>query len=161
MLRYTTGFPLLPLAFQVAMAVCTSACSLPGSGPPADAIATVNGEPISASEFVKVMREAVIVSNKPILTAQEQEIISRQVIDSLVAIEVMLQEADRLGVEVTDADVARHLVNVRSFKDSRGVFSQALHDHHVKSAGLTKRQFEREIRDQLRIDRLKTWSPAV
>ncbi len=125
-----------------------------GGRPTSQLVATVDGKRITDTRFHKVMRN-VSRSQERNLTEEQQRALARQVIQSLIAEEVMLQEADRRGVEVSDEEVARHILQYDAFKDETGHFSSELYQRHLKRFGTTQPLFEEDLRKQRIIERLQ------
>lgn len=78
-----------------------SRTSKPGGG---DNVGVINGQPIAIKEFQNALRNAA--RQQPREQREDQGALVRQVWDSMVREQVLGQEMDRLGIQVTDKEVA-------------------------------------------------------
>ncbi|MFC4159593.1 peptidylprolyl isomerase [Chitinimonas lacunae] len=73
-----------------------------------------------------------------------------QVIEELVQKQLLLNEADRLNLRAVDIQLRQTILTIDAFKKD-GKFDPALYKQVLSQQGKTVDQFERELRDQLRI----------
>ena len=77
--------------------------------------------------------------------------IRRDVIERLVNIEVMTQAARDSGFRIADARLGQRIVAMREFQDG-GRFDPALYDRLLRASGLSKAQFEEDLRNDLLLE---------
>lgn len=139
------------------------------------AVGSVNGEEISQAEF-DARVEAVITMQRQ--QNPDAEIDDQQIRDAvweqLVGEMLIRQEADRLGITVTDEELAEVLLYdppaflKQTFTDSAGVFNQAAYQGFMRDIDgfLTQRQYPAEeivkvkaqlvqVQEEVRRDRLR------
>lgn len=75
-----------------------------------------------------------------------------EILDDLISRKVVFQEAERLGVTVSDEEIERELRHFRHGYDSDELFAEAL----MKQVGITEEQLREEIRYYLLIEELAT-----
>ncbi|MEZ4236094.1 MAG: SurA N-terminal domain-containing protein [Myxococcota bacterium] len=114
-------------------------------------VATVNGVKIMDTELSRAYRNALYSaeqrSNRT-LSDVEQKQLSEQVRQDLIEQEVLLQEAHRLGLEVSYGDVARELMNL-PFRDKQGDFDEKAYQSYLKRQQLTRSDYETKLHDAL------------
>ncbi|MEO2068220.1 MAG: SurA N-terminal domain-containing protein [Desulfurobacteriaceae bacterium] len=128
-------------------------------GPSANEVATVNGKPIDLVEFNKEYNRIIneiraqfgdnygkLFKDKEIKIATLQRLIIR---------ELLLQEAERLGIKVSDWAVAERIKSIPSFQKN-GKFSEELYYEYLKANRLTPKVFEEEVRKDLLVEKLLT-----
>lgn len=111
-------------------------------------VARVNGETITDTEFTRTYRMAARQYGAVLSEAQEAQL-RAQVRQQLIADEVLTQEAARLGLVVSDSEVARGLLNVRFLRDAEGKFDDRLYQSWLKNSGFTRTDHESYLRNQL------------
>lgn len=80
-----------------------------------------------------------------------------QALEQLVGQQILLAEAERYGLAVSDEEVRRAILEAPSFQDEQGGFvGEELYRDFLLSEGLTPAQFERSVRDELVVERLMT-----
>ncbi len=132
-----------------------------GAAGPNQELASVNGEPISTMAFrrayqqrVQAFRSAYGGSFNEQMLKQlgiEQQIL-RQLIDERTAV----AEARRLGLSVSDAEVAQRIYEIPAFQQN-GVFSEEYYSRLLASQRppLSKGEFEESLRRSLLVDKLR------
>ena len=86
-------------------------------------VATVNGVRIMDTEYSREYRQALARregQSGRVLSDAEQKQLGEQVRQQLIEKEVVLQEAERLGLEVSDDEVGRMVVNQGGFQRQGG-----------------------------------------
>jgi len=136
-------------------------------GPSANEVATVNGKPIDLIEFnmeynilVKELKNRFGESYNKQFPDKE---IKRAALQRLVNEELLIQEAQRLGIKVSDWAVAKEIKSL-PFLQKNGKFSENLYYQYLESQRLTPKVFEEKIRRILLIEKLLTLvnnSPSV
>ncbi len=112
--------------------------------------ASVNGVAITEAD-VDAMIDQMIpsLSFHPDLAQEKKDQYRKEAIDRLIVSELLYQEAVRLGMSATDADVRKIFDGQKSHFKSKSDFEDAL-----KQRGLTEASYEKEIREGLSIDKL-------
>lgn len=123
------------------------------SGQTSVLIAEVNGTRITDTQFQQVMRNAVR-SKGGSIDEDERRALSQQVIDELVSQEVLLQEADRMDIQVSGEEIAWYVRKFPEFLGPDGKFSSKMYQRGLKRMGFTEGRFEEQIRRQLTLGRL-------
>ena len=127
---------------------------------PGDVVARVGPERVTAGQFrqayqnqLQAYRAAYGGSfNEQILRQMglEQQIL-RQLVDERAA----MAEARRLGLTVSDAEVAHRIYVIPAFQEN-GRFDAARYDQLLGAQRLGKGEFERSLRDSLLVDKLRS-----
>ncbi len=125
-----------------------------GNSPTSQVVATVNGKLITDTRYHQAMKRNPRTQDRS-LTEEQHRQLARDTVMRLITQEVLLQEADHLGIEVSDEEVARTILRIDGFSDEKGKFSNELYVRYLKRAGLTQSQFEMDIRHELVLSRLQ------
>jgi peptidyl-prolyl cis-trans isomerase D len=125
-----------------------------GKGPTSQLIAVVDGTRITDTRFHKMMRNARHSENKPLTEADENDL-ARRVLESMITDEVLHEQVRKIGIEISDEEIARHILRIDAFKDESGKFSQDLYERNLKRMGTKRSDFENDIRDELALERLQ------
>lgn len=128
-------------------------------------VATVNGKPILNSEYEKVAqatlanyknREPAVLENKDNVTAIKEEVLNQMIIEQL-----LLQSAKEQNIKVKDSEVNESIVEIKkrfqkdaSGKDLTEKEAQKAFNDELKKEGLTYKQFENRIKDQLAVKKM-------
>jgi peptidyl-prolyl cis-trans isomerase D len=79
-----------------------------------------------------------------------------QALDGLVAQRILVAEARRIGLDVSAAELRDAILDVPGFKDETGAFiGQDQYNKTLRANGFTVADFERELRGQLLIQKLR------
>ena len=123
------------------------------SGPAGDAVATVNGETIPLDRFQRRYQAYLDAYSRvyrerfsPALA--EQLGLPQQVLDDLVQEALVVQRAQREGLEVGDEELSAQLHAVEAFHEG-GRFSLARYQEFLRRRGMTAAAFERDARREL------------
>ncbi len=118
------------------------------------AAATVNGTDISYASYQQAyrnledrFRQIYGESYTPDLAKQIG--LPMQAINSLVAQEILLEEAKDLGLAATDEEVRKTILEFPAFQNERGNFDNELYARTLRSNRLTVDGFEKDTRRQL------------
>jgi len=121
-------------------------------------VVTVNGTPIMD---VDVQRRYAMVENQreamtgAALTEDEQKSLYEDVKKSMVRLEVLRQEADRLGLVVSTDEIALTLAHDPSFRGEDGKFDKKILDNMLQRQGLSLEKYQERMRDELLIQKLQ------
>ncbi len=138
-----------------------------GSSTTAASVATVNGEAITGVEYNQAYRNAeaqASARSKNGLTDDARAALRTQVIDELVQRKAVLQEAQRLGLEVSAAEIAEELFKFPNLVDDKGVFDRRAFENFLRRQGLTRGDFEEQLREALlgqKLERLMILGASV
>lgn len=124
------------------------------SGPQTQTVAEVNGVRITDTDYQRVMRQASRSQGEAMDEDQLTEL-ARRVVAELIEQEVLLQETERLGLEVSDEEIARYVLQYDAFKDNDGKFSKTMYDRTLKRLGLNASKFEDQARREIAIGKLR------
>ncbi len=134
---------------------------LPGSSAPQSMAARVGSETVTVAEFQtqyrqteERMRQLYGEQFSPDLARQMR--LPVRVLDDLVNRKIMLEEARRLGLTVSDGELRDAILEVPVFKDDKGRFvGEATYAEILKANSRTKDRFEGEMRDELLLGKLQ------
>jgi peptidyl-prolyl cis-trans isomerase D len=141
---------------------------LSGRGGSRQAAATVGDSSISYSEFQREYRrlesqyrQAFGENFTPELANQLK--LPLQALDRLVDQRLLLDEARNRGLDASDAEVQETILEFPGLKDESGAFvGEELYQRFVRANGYSIRDFERAIRDEIRLTKLNAiFSSAV
>ncbi|MBW1880400.1 MAG: SurA N-terminal domain-containing protein, partial [Deltaproteobacteria bacterium] len=112
-------------------------------------VAVVNGTKIMDTSLTRRLR---IESRRyeRALSDAEAAGLQEQVRMSLIQDEVMRQESQRLGLEVSDTEVARELLRYDLFKNEEGLFDERIYQSWLRrNAYASRSDFEEEMREDI------------
>ncbi|MDP2316100.1 MAG: SurA N-terminal domain-containing protein [Pseudomonadota bacterium] len=115
--------------------------------------ASVNGQSISDSDFRRAYKLQARQADRN-LTEDEQKDLEGRVLTSLIEEEALVQEADRLGISVSEEEVARDLVKIPSFLGADGKFDEKTYLRLLKANGMNRGQFELSVHRGLLVQKL-------
>ncbi len=122
---------------------------------------SVNGEEISTQDFNRAFQNRMnqfsqFYGGKKMSGGME-ELIRKQTAKGLVMRLAMAQEADSLGLIISDEDIKEEIKNYQAFKNpTTGNFSPEQYRDALTNFGYTPARFEKEIRQDLMVDRLQS-----
>jgi peptidyl-prolyl cis-trans isomerase D len=79
----------------------------------------------------------------------------KKALESLVDREIILQEAEKQGLVVSDKDVSNSVLENSNFKDAKGNFDQARYAEVLKYNGMTPAIYEKRLRDDLLMEKFR------
>lgn len=112
-------------------------------------VAEVNGTRIMDTQFDPAFRDAQRQEEQRLqktLNEDERNELVGRVEQQLIERELLLQEAENLGVHVSDAEVGKMIA--RSFRRN-GSFSESDYERYIKFNGTTKEKFQEKLREDL------------
>lgn len=127
----------------------------PGGTAPTDAAATVGKLQVSYAEFERTYRQTEDFYRQSYGEQFNRELAQQiglpmQVLDQLVAEKILLQEADRMGLRVTDNEVVEAISEIPAFQLTDGSFvGEDRYNQILRSNGYTIDQFEAGVRTDL------------
>lgn len=123
--------------------------SMLGSG---GAAAEVNNDAISLRDYKELLDR--LDSDKQTATDRESRInLQKDAINILVSQSLIVQEAQKLNIHVSDQEVAKELMDIEPFYED-GVFSKLRYKTYLRQARLTESEFEEKIRRNLIIQKM-------
>ena len=123
------------------------------------AVATVNGSSITNSEFSQIYRRAERMKRENLDDAGRVAL-RADVLQYAIKQEALFQEAQRLGLAVSDEEIARELVKNPNFQKD-GKFDDHTYRTVLKNMGMTTDKFEIELRRSLLVDKLTEFAVAA
>lgn len=127
----------------------------PGGTAPTDAAASVGDLEVSYAEFERAYRQTEDFYRQSYGDQFNRELAQQiglpmQVMDQLVAEKILLDEADRMGLRVTDDELVRYISEIPAFQFSDGSFvGNDQYSRILRSNGYTVEQFEAGARSDL------------
>lgn len=115
-------------------------------------VASVDGVKIMDTDYSRVYRNElrrIEVQSGRTLSDAEQRQVGEQVRQKMIEDQVLLQEAHRLGLEVSDSEVARQLLGLTFLRGADGKFSADQYAKFLKRQQFTKADFEETLREDL------------
>lgn len=124
-----------------------------GAGGDGLTVAEVGGVMITDSEMNRAVRMAARGESLDDAAVKE---LTREVIEQLIVEELLKQEARKVGLEVSDEEVARAIIREKAFQDKDGKFSEAQLEAVLKSMNMHRGDFEERTRQDLLRQKLQT-----
>jgi peptidyl-prolyl cis-trans isomerase D len=125
----------------------------------ADTVAKVGGEAVSQQEFRRAYQNMTNVYRQiyggQLPPTMEKQLL-RQTLSQTVVQKILLLEARRLGLSVTDAELRDRILSIPGFKDEQGRFiGEELYARAIQNAfQTTVGDFENELRNELMMKKL-------
>lgn len=117
-------------------------------GNKADVAKSVNGQDISNKELESAIKNykdqylALVQGDESLLNLSA---IQERAMDALVARSLLSQQAEKLGISLSDAQLEQMLAQQPSFQQN-GQFSQQLYENYLRSVGLTNQALISSLR---------------
>lgn len=120
--------------------------------------AWVNGEAINGLEFARVYRSAEqrLSAQQGGLDEDARAELRERVLQDMIQQRALLQEAHALGLEVSTTEIAEELMTYDFLLDDQGRFDTRAFENFLRRQGLTRSNFEEQIRDQLLLQKLQS-----
>ena len=125
-------------------------------------VAKVEGRPIYRAELDRVVKNLTQRYREQYGTQLDDKTLAQLHLDqvalqTLINRAVILREADKAGLRVTDDDLRSQLMEYDAFKDENGNFDPRNYERAIRNAGegLTPAKFESDTRDSLVIERMQ------
>ena len=119
-----------------------------------DVVAEVNGEEVTKDEFVPIYESQYAQAAAQAQTtgqAPDEEALKKQTVDNLVDTELLAQEADSRGIEVSDDDIDAELEDLAA-QNQLGSADELL--AAVEKQGVTEEQARSQVETQLMVEQL-------
>lgn len=144
----------IAMTFLVGFSILTVSTRLFSFGLGENDVASVNGEVISAGEYVRyygilVDRIRRQLGDKALEDADKALNLKQQALESLIQRDLALKESARVGIEVPDAELRDWIWSAPYFRDGQGRFrSDAYHQYLVQNP-----DFEEQVRRDLTLQK--------
>jgi peptidyl-prolyl cis-trans isomerase D len=150
------GILLLPLMFGlVAYLIPGMPGGAWGRGLGASVLAKVGSAEISSSEFIgsyqRFLRSGQFPYDRQFLKTLQ---VDRQILNQLVSREIMLNEANRLGIDATANELQQKIFALPYFQDN-GNFAFNRYKAILEQNGMTVQQFEDGVREEIIQEKLR------
>ena len=113
-----------------------------------DTAKLVNGQEISKKELEtlsKTFKEQYLAYANGDETLLNQSFIQNKAMDTLVARTLLLQQAEELGISLSDAQIEQMVAQQPSFQEN-GKFSESLYANYLRSVGMTSQALIANLR---------------
>ena len=122
-----------------------------GFGTSARSIGSVGDRDISTDDYARALQEEMRAltqqTGQPVTLQQAQMMgVDQAVLRQLVMRATLDDEADTLGVSVSDSIVQREILSISAFQGLDGSFDRESYRFALQSAGLSESQFEEQLR---------------
>ena len=133
-----------------------------GTGATGEAVATVQGRPITVSDFTRAynaqmaqFRNAYGGNMNPAMLRQLG--LDRQVLQQMIDQQAVLAEADRLGITATDTEVRDRIMGISAFQENGQFIGEERYRQllRLQRPPITPGQFEEEIRNSVVLDKMR------
>ena len=116
-------------------------------------VATVNGSTVTGIEFSRVARQqkqSYESRSGQTLSDEDEAAMRESIRDGLVERELVIQAAEEFGVEVSDTEIARNVLEIPAFMDENGRFDRRIYTNMLRSMGYNQSDFEHNLRGDLK-----------
>lgn len=120
-------------------------------------VASVNGEPITAITLGRAVENAERrASSERGMSEDERRDLRERVLQDLIRERALVQEAAALGLQVSNKEIAEELLQFAFLLDQDGRFDKRAYQNFLRRMGLTRADFEAQLREQLVVRKLQT-----
>jgi peptidyl-prolyl cis-trans isomerase D len=133
-----------------------------GTGATGDAVATVQGRPITVSDFTRAynaqMTQFRSAYGGNMSTAMLRQLgLDRQVLQQMIDQQAVIAEATRLGISATDAEVRERIMSIPAFQENGQFIGEQRYRQllRLQRPPITAAQFEDEIRNSVILDKMR------
>lgn len=122
-------------------------------------VASVNGEPIAFEDFNRLYNNLVDQVRSNLGGSLNEETLKglrlkEQAVNQLIDQKLMLMEADKLGIGVSDQEVAESISQIEAFQTA-GAFDPKRYEYVLDRFRLSRDTFEKEQKQALLVDKLR------
>jgi parvulin-like peptidyl-prolyl isomerase len=121
-------------------------------------IVKVNGEGVNRIEYERAVSDRerrMSDSQTAALSADDLAALRERVLQDMIRRNALLQESVTLGIEVSDGEVAKVLLDIEFLKDSTGRFDMQTYELFLRRQGSSRSKFEEDIRDDIMLGKLE------
>ncbi len=122
-------------------------------------VATVNGATVSFEEYDRTFNNLINFYRQQFRNQFSDEMIEKldlktQALDSLIDRKLLLDEAGKQNIHVSDAELVDHIQSFPAFQKD-GVFNEEFYRNYLKFNRLTPKDFEESQREALAIEKVQ------
>ncbi len=119
-------------------------------------LAKVGKSEISSSEYEAMFRRFMKNSNYPKdIQFLKQVGVPKQLLDQMIVQKLLIQEAQRFGLNASDREVRDRILSNPAFQQFGGSINMDVYARVLQQSGTTIDEFESNTRDQIMIDKLR------
>lgn len=161
-LKYLSWILWLVVIIFIAFVFVDFGGGLSGGPGPRAAAATVGDRTVSYRDFEREYRRLETQYRQAFGGQLTPEMIDQMklplmALERLVDQELLLEEADRIGLSASDLEVRQAILEIPGLKDPQGRFvGKETYDRFLRVNGLGHREFEKTVRDELVLAKLQT-----
>ena len=126
---------------------------LTGPAPSQKPVAKINGVAITQGQLKAAYDNSKQRLKIAAPTVQQQAALNKAALNGLINEEVMVQQAEQLGVGVSSAQIQALIQQIPGFKE-HGVFSPSRLQYYLQSSGLSLTEFEHHLRNQYMLSQM-------
>jgi peptidyl-prolyl cis-trans isomerase D len=133
-----------------------------GTGASGDAVATVQGRPITVGDFTRAYNAQMAQFRNAyggnMNAAMLRQLgLDRQVLQQMIDQQAVLAEAERLGITATDAEVRERIMGISAFQENGQFIGESRYRQllRLQRPPITPAQFEEEIRNSVILDKMR------
>lgn len=124
-------------------------------------VATVNGQTISYDEYNQIYNRLIENLNRQFGNGLNDELIKmmnvkQQALDQAIDKKLLLEEAARLSIRVSDEELAENILKYPAFQGEGGTFDSRQYEQALAQNRLTVKGFETLQREQLLLGKLQS-----
>jgi peptidyl-prolyl cis-trans isomerase SurA len=134
------------VVFAVLAAACMAVGCQRNAAPGPDVWAMVNGHPILEQQVERFYRSQYNRPQHP--SPEEAAYIKLDILDDLINNELLLEQAQKLGLQATDSEVEQR------FAELKAPYTDVQFEKELKQRGLTVDELKNELRERVSIDNL-------
>jgi peptidyl-prolyl cis-trans isomerase D len=124
-----------------------------GRGNSGDALAMVDGKPITATEVSDLVNRAFARARQQQTSLDMASFLSQgayeQVLEQLITARVVEAYAQRQGVRVSDRMIDREIVTIPAFRNLTGQFDQAVMRQQLQTQNISESRFRQDVAQSL------------
>ncbi|MBG0776204.1 MAG: SurA N-terminal domain-containing protein [Desulfovibrionaceae bacterium] len=121
-------------------------------------VALVNDEPILIKDFEDIYRRSVenLRQQNPKVSSEDLARLhyKAQILNQMISTALLLQEAKRLGVTVSDVELSDAIRDIAVFHNAEGKFDHQVYEHMLGAQRLSPAAFESDFRKDLVVRKL-------
>src|SRR5579884_227886 len=124
-------------------------------------VASIGGETVSAKEFQTAYRNYIDRMRSQLSPEMLKAFrFDRQILDSLISRHVMMEEARRLGLSVSPAEIEQKVLENPAFRQGGNFIGMPEYQAILQQNNLTVEEFEGSVRDDILLDKLRSFVSA-
>lgn len=160
-LRYLSWVLWLVIIVFVLFVFVDFGATVPGGSVATDTAATVGGMKVTYADYERSFRQAEafyqqLYGEQFNRDMARQMGLPQQVLESLVADRILMSEAERMGLLVTDTEVRESILEITAFQDTDGKFiGEDQYRQVLRANGYTADGFEGGLRTDLSVQKVR------